>query len=347
LFLQARRLVRDGRRVGNPEQKYLERNRARAITKAMQAYFEEEPERKEASTRAEKQSIPVQIAWLNLLESLQREFQILEVEYPEIAPLVLGSSLQQMGFAGLRNENDYFQTISRSSDWQAGRWLANIPRQFAQQNFHQLSPIAALNEARFPRPANLVRRWWSQALRFDPKKKAADRPQVKGDGGAPKATPNPRTPALRLVGTLKKVEGVPTTDILRAALEAFEKTAGGTPLYRALGLISQAEAQVARQAYRGLQNQYKLSVLEKGWDDQGAKNALDSARQEGICLLFFIIHQEQEPRAQAALARLQETAPQGMNLHILSYWKYKSNKDDTPLLKVEIVLSQPMEKKVP
>jgi hypothetical protein len=178
LFLQARRLVRDGRRVGNPEQKYLERNRARAITKAMQARFEDEPDRRESahrgesSARVEKRSIPVQVAWLNLLESLQREFQILEVEYPEIAPLVLGTSLQQMGFAGLRNENDYLRVISKSNDWQGGRWLAQIPRQYAEANFNQLSPITALNEARFPLQANLVRRWWSQALRFDPKKKS-------------------------------------------------------------------------------------------------------------------------------------------------------------------------------
>lgn len=353
LYLQARRLVRDGRRVGNPEQKYLERNRARAITKAMQARFEDEPDHRESvqkgesSARTEKQSIPVQAAWLNLLESLQREFQILEVEYPEIAPLVLGTSLQQMGVAGLRNENDYFQAISKSNEWQGGRWLAQLPRQFTEQNFHQLSPIAALNEARFPQQASLVRRWWSQALRFDPKKKPAEKPKEKENAAPKKAAPNPRQAVLRLVETLRKVEGTPTNDALRAGLEAFEKTAGENRLEGALEMIAFPDAQVVRQAYRKLQSQSRLSVIEKGWEDQGAKKALDSTRQEGISLLYFTVKQEHETRAKDALTRLQETLPQGTKIFILSYWKFKSNTDGTPLLKVEIILSQMMEKKVP
>jgi hypothetical protein len=152
---------------------------------------------------------------------------------------------------------------------------------------------------------------------------------------------------VRLVEMLKKIEGNPTNDALRAGLEAFEKTAAENRLDRALSMIPRPDAQLVRQAYRNLQSQYKLYVLEKGWEDQGAKNALDSTRQAGICLLSFIVNQEQEPRAQEALARLQETVPQGIKIFILSYWKFKSNKDGTPLLKVEIVLSQPMEKKVP
>lgn len=345
IFLQARRLVRDGRRVGNPEQKYLERNRARAITKAMQARFEDEPDRRESAHR-EESSIPAQAVWLNLLESLRREFQILEVEYPEIAPLVLGTSLQQMGFAGLRNENDYLQVISKSNDWQGGKWLGQIPRQFADSNIAQLSPITALNEARFPLQANLVRRWWSQALRFDPKK-SKEKTQKKANAAPQKSATNLRSATLSLVETLKKIEGIPSKDALMAGLEAFDKTAGDIYLDRGLSMIPHPDAQLVRQVYRSLQSQFKLSVLEKGWEDQSAKNALNGIRHAGICLLSFIVNQEQEPRAQAVLSHIQETVPQGIKIFILSYWKFKSNKDGAPLLKVEIILLQPMEKKVP
>lgn len=353
LFLQARRLVRDGRRVGDPDQKFLERNRARAITKAMQARFENELDRRESghkeasSAHAERNLISVQAAWLDLLEGLRREFQILEVEYPEIAPLVLGTSLQQMGFAGLRNENDYLQVMCKSKDWQNGGWVAQIPRQFAEANFYQLSPITAVNEARFPLQANLVRRWWSQALRFDPQKMTKDKPQETVSKAAEKIAANPRSATLHLVETLKRSDGNPTKDVLIAGLEDFEKVSGGNHLDRGLSMIPHPDAQLVRQVYRRLQNQFKLGVLEKGWEDQGAVNALNSSRQAGICLLYFTVKQEQEPRAEATLARLQETVPMGTKIFILSYWKYKSNKDDTPLLKVEVILLQQMERRMP
>lgn len=347
LFLQARRLVRDGRRVGNPEQKFLERNRARAITKSMQARFEEEADRRENSHResfTEKPSISVQAAWLSLLESLQLEFRILEVEYSEIAPLVLGTSLQQMGFGGLRNENDYFQAISKSNDWLGGRWLAQFPSLYTGQNFHQISPITSINESRFPQQANLVRRWWSQALRFDPKKKISGKPPEKVNTVPEKPAMNPHLAIRRLIDTIKRSEGNPTNDVLRAGLETFEKMAGENRLDRAFNMVPFPDAQLVRQAYRNLNSQFKLSILDKGWEDQGAKSALEIAQQGGICLLYFIITQEKENRAQESLARLQDTVPQGIKMFTLSYWKYKSKQDGTPLLKVEIIVSQPMEK---
>lgn len=342
LFLAARRLVRDGRRVGNPDQKYLERNRARAISKGLQAQFEDEPDRKErtrkedSSAQAEKRFFSAQSAWLNLIESLQREFQILEVEYQEIAPLVLGVSLQQMGLAGLRNENDYLQAISRSNEWLGGKWLQQIPNLLLRSNYSQVSPIISLNEDLFPLQSNFVRRWWAQALRFDARKTLNNQ----------RTLINPRDATLNLVEMLKKEDGNPTKDVLRAGLDAFEKSTGDKHLEKELKRIPHPDAQLVWQAYRSLTNKYRLSDPEKGWEDQGARNAINSAKQVGISLLSFTVHQNLEPTAKAALIRLQETVPQGINLFILSYWKYISKQDDTPLLKVEIVLSQPIEKTI-
>jgi hypothetical protein len=225
--------------------------------------------------------------------------------------------------------------------------LAQLASQFAGQNIHLLSPITSINESRFPQQANLVRRWWSQALRFDPKKKTSEKPPEKVNAVSKKPAMNPRSAILRLINTIRGVEGNLSNDLLRAGLETFEKTTGENRLDRALEMVAFPDAQVVRQAYRSLRSQFKLNVLEKGWEDQGARSALDSTRQGGICILFFIVNQEKENGAQETLARLQDTVPEGIKMFTLSYWKYKSKQDGTPLLKVEIIVSQPMEKKVP
>lgn len=350
LFIQARRLVREGRRVGAPDQKYLERNRARAIAKSMQTRFEEAPDRRRYQRsrnerRAEKKFISVDTIWLDLLESLQREFQILEVEYPEIAPLVLGASLYQMGFVGLRNENDLFQVMSKTPEWQNKHWLSLITRHITEPQGYQLSPLQTMNEARYPLPSQLVRRWWTLALRYDPKRERKEKPHKRRAPSRPRGRSALRSATLNLANALEKLEGKHTNADLQACLQVFEQAVGGNEINRGLASIPHQDAQLVRQTYRSLKGQFKLYALDKAWEDKGAQKTLNCARRYGLSLLSFIVNQDQDAQAKAALDRLQETLPGDLRIYILSYWKFKSRKTGKALLKVEIILTRILENK--
>jgi hypothetical protein len=355
MFIKARRLVRDGRRVGDPDQKYLERNRARAISKAMHARFEKEPDRRgyqrsrKDGRYKEKNFISVDAIWLDLLESLQREFQILEVEYSEIAPLVLGTSLHQMGFAGLRNENDFFQAMSKTPEWQKKNWLSQITQHLMEPQGYQLSPLQSMNETRYPIPSQLIRRWWTLALRYDPKQKKKEkrsdhRPKPRHKSSNHSSL---RSASLNLANTLKKLGGNHTSSDLVACLQIFNQTAGVNEINRGLGSIPHQDAQLIRRAYRSLKGQFKLYNIDKAWEDNGARKAIGCTRRYGLSLLSFIVGQEQESQAKLALEQLQETLPDGLNIYILSYWKFKSRKSGKRLLKIEIILTKPLENKAP
>jgi hypothetical protein len=344
LFLQARRLVRDGRRIGDPDQQYLERNRARAISKSMQARLEVEQDRRDNQPRdgyrrLERKNISADTALLDLLESLHREFQVLEVEYSEIAPLVLGASLYQMGFSGLRNENDYFRAISKSQEWQNGNWLSQVPRLITEQDDFRMPTLLIANEARYPIPSKLIRRWWTLALRYDPKRKRKEKRLDK--------TEALRLASRNLVEALRKLEGNYSNSDLMGCLNVFEQTAGVKDIDYGLASLSFQDAQFVRQIYRTLKSQFRLYELEKGWEDQGAQKALNSTQYHGICLLSLTVGQDQEAQAQSTLEQLQNKVPEGINIFVFSYWKFESNKDGRPLLKVEIILTHPLEKKEP
>jgi len=356
LFIQARRLVREGRRVGDPDQKYLERNRARAIARAMQAQFEEEPERNRSDRsqsnnthhRSQKRFVSADNAWLNLLEDLQREFQTLEVEYSEIAPLVLGTSLHQMGFAGLRNENDFFLAMSKSPEWQAGNWISQITMHVNGLPSDQLSPLQALNEKLYPFPAQMVRRWWTMLLRYDSKQ--GDDGKTSRDEIAPqnqKKQPSLHLASSRLVSSLQKLGDQYSESDLHTCLETYVQDSGENTIYRGLETIPHQDAQLVRQVFRSLQGQFKLLDLKKVWDDQGSRQALNYARRYGLCLLSFTVSQDKEPLAKSTLNLLQGTLPNGYKMYILSLWRFKANRDNTPVLKVEIILSLPLENLLP
>lgn len=353
LFIKARRLVRDGRRVGDPDQKYLERNRARAIAKAMQARFEKEPDRQDLRKnktrhyRNEKQFVSVDAIWLELLESLQQEFQVLEVEYSEIAPLVLGSSLNQMGFAGLRNENDLYQAMSKAQNWNREDWLSQITPYSAESKGHQSSPLQSLNETRYPQPSQLVRRWWTLALRYDPKQKT----RVKPYNHTPKPHPSPPDRAnlnlasQQLAESIEKIGKQPTNAELITFLQNFRQTADTNEVSRGLSKIPYQNAQPVRNAFRSLKCQFKLYNLDDAWKDSGTRKATDCVQHHGISLLSFVVPQDQEARAQSVLDQLQKSKPDNLDIYIFSHWKFNEKRSGKKLLKIEMILTRSAENK--
>jgi len=182
LLIKARRLTRSGRRIGNVRQSLVERNRARAITDGLQARLEVEgrkpDERRGPKTstqtrqgsnrgdeRGSKEFLSAREAALTLLEDLAGEFHILEVEFAEIAPLVIGAGLRAIGLSGLQNESDLTREWLRQSHTQGFDLLSMLPEMVYQFSPGQDDALTALNKNRFGQATERLQRWWELMLK--------------------------------------------------------------------------------------------------------------------------------------------------------------------------------------
>ena len=115
LALRARRLVRDGKRVGNVPQRTLEENRARAIADGLRARFvlDEAPGRnRHGEGRAghgearEPRMVGARDAIRWLLQDLCAEFSNLEAAAEELAPVILPVELPQLGLRRVASDGE-------------------------------------------------------------------------------------------------------------------------------------------------------------------------------------------------------------------------------------------------
>jgi hypothetical protein len=125
LALRARRLVRDGKRVGNVRQRTLEENRARAIADGLRARFvlDEAPARNRRGEgrlgRGEAREPRVAGAReevRKLLKDMCAEFANLDVTAEELAPLILPVELPQLGLRRVASEGELLARWSTQGD---------------------------------------------------------------------------------------------------------------------------------------------------------------------------------------------------------------------------------------
>ena len=100
---------------------------------------------------------------VEVIEQLQYEFQVLEAEYSEIAPLVQGPTLRRLGRASLQNENDLLRAIHRRCKGQPDNFLYTVAGTVQAQQ--EEGSLCSLNERLFPGPADEVKYWWEEFLR--------------------------------------------------------------------------------------------------------------------------------------------------------------------------------------
>ena len=132
LALRARRLVRDGKRVGNVPQRLLEDNRARAIADGLRARFvlDEAPGRNRHSDRRagpgddrkgngearEPRVTGARETIHRLLRDLCTEFANLEATVEELAPVILPVELPQLGLRRVANDGELLVRWSAQGD---------------------------------------------------------------------------------------------------------------------------------------------------------------------------------------------------------------------------------------
>lgn len=184
LLIKARRLTRNGRRIGNMRQSLVERNRARAITDGLQARFEAEGTNRDerrpskaplqtgqnakgADERERNRAgfILARDAALMLFEELAAEFHVLEVEFAEIAPLVMGAGLRAIGLPAIQNESDMMREWLGQGRTQGFDVLSHIPGMMSQFVPDKDDALTVLNKQRFGRAGEHLQRWWELTLK--------------------------------------------------------------------------------------------------------------------------------------------------------------------------------------
>jgi hypothetical protein len=107
LALQARRLVRDGRRVGNTPQPQLANNRARAIAAGLRARFQKHDNPGGPRAGPDRgEGVQARAAVRRLLLDLCVEFANLEATAEELAPVILPVELPRLGLRDIANEDE-------------------------------------------------------------------------------------------------------------------------------------------------------------------------------------------------------------------------------------------------
>lgn len=168
LFISARNRARNNNFPPPVDHRTLLRNRARAIADGLQARFEREPEREnrqsDKSNARKKQPPPLRAKTilLRLFEQLQDEFQTLEAEYDELAPIVLGLTLRRMGRAALATESDWLRMLQRSLPSQNTNLPVYLSQTLANQDKAQ--ELKFWNEKMFSASAQEVSEWWRRFL---------------------------------------------------------------------------------------------------------------------------------------------------------------------------------------
>jgi hypothetical protein len=106
LALRARRLVRDGSRLGNTPQSQLANNRARAVAAGLRARFERLDKPGSRGADAHGDRVQARAAVRHLLLDLCVEFGNLEAAAEELAPVILPVELPRLGLRDIATEDE-------------------------------------------------------------------------------------------------------------------------------------------------------------------------------------------------------------------------------------------------
>ena len=114
LLIRARRMARQGQDAPMIAQDLLEQDRARAVAAGLSAWCG--PQRSPLRSLRD--------AALDLVMDLREELQVLEVAYHELAPLVHGPLLRQLGRPAIQTESELCRALFRQV--QEGRFIERI-----------------------------------------------------------------------------------------------------------------------------------------------------------------------------------------------------------------------------
>jgi hypothetical protein len=292
-------------------------------------------------------------AALTLLEDLAVEFHVLEVEFAEIAPLVIGAGLRAIGLSGLQNESDLMREWVMQSRAQRFDLLTRLPEMIYQFNPEQDDAVTALNKNRFGPATKRLQRWWDLLLETSvrsrsesvspqsdrktqrerstsgPRTESAEgnKPQRRG-GERPHQPPAQQQEALTRIATdlLKDLRRLGTTaskSEYSSALNVFQRASRLHSLNQAAASLSRVEAdELGTLLENFLTNPHVSDGPTQNWDTRACRTACEQARRDGLATLLLRAPRSLETRMFDTAQRMIREAPPDINAFFLQRKQY-------------------------
>jgi len=324
IALRARRIVRDGRRVGAAPQPFIDDNRARATAFGLNARFEVERQTRPGQRQGRETPVfrSAGDAVLDMIAELIPELQTLEADYDEIAPLVLGLSLRGMGLAGIRNENDLLAvTLPNGATWP--KVAERLRGWREEERSSATNSLRTANEQRYGAAAKHVHDWW-RTLLHQPTGSSSD----KGTGKQKptpsrqrppdrRRGPDPRQLANQLYDSLQR-PGSGLTDEDRAALLSRYRASGGhADLDDLLSCMGRQRANDARVLLLPGGAPIVLDRRAIAWGEEPATRALQRLKDGHLVLLRCEAPRPDIVRTIDSLEALRASAPPLIDMYLL------------------------------
>ncbi|MFD9123496.1 hypothetical protein [Kitasatospora sp. NPDC059571] len=323
LAMRARRIEREGRRVGAIPQPLLDRNRSRAIAHGLSARFEED-QTPGGTSRPKVKFSTAADACLNLVSDLLPEFRSLDATFCELSPLVTGLTLQQRDPLTVRNENDLVARWSsgvRLTERELASALTEPDRLLADR-------IGACARESAPGAASVVELTWSSRLAGEAD--AAPEPRRLSSSGERPARPKSRAQ----VPTSEKA-----TKALLSALDRFSNGVEVAPLlreYLASGGSSDLDRQLRRldrERARGYRRQLRprgqqavsADALQESWASGRAAQAVRLAHRNGLALLAVDLPGSERVALAESIRRRIQDCPDSLAPVVLSVAGYATD----------------------
>lgn len=163
IMLRARRMAREGRRVGNIPQRIISGNRSKAIMRGVRAGISKEKPKTKGKDQRERFNQNTLEAFVDLLDDLTYELKTLDVAIEELGGLAQGIQLRSKGCAAIRTENDFFAYLSKVAISDTNAPTKEFSALF--DNFYLADhPIYETNVRSFPSENSELAELWDRAL---------------------------------------------------------------------------------------------------------------------------------------------------------------------------------------
>jgi hypothetical protein len=347
IAMRARRLERDGRRVPSGSQALLERNRARAIAHGLSARFEVEAEGRGEKGQSRGEKAVTQLL-IGLLEDLRDEFRALEATFDELAPVVLGLSLERADALPLRNENDLLQAWRRAPQPRTLD-LMTLSRCVSDASWAMTGWMTRQNQRAMTNATSLVRQRWKDRLAVSA---VTDHPSTRrGDSRSrPSASerkfgkgavqpPNASSHETRTKRPVQKarprrdhsaqaffaavgVEMV-SPQAVTQAIHTYLDNSGDPDLHRQLVRLDKDRASQIRRALRPRREAtVTVPVPAVSWGPGAGARAVEAAWMNGSSLIRLDVAVTERTPAQDAVRKLLHETPQGLRTLLIADTAY-------------------------
>lgn len=310
--LRAHRLVHADIHIEHMDQALVERNRARAIAGGPRAWIEQKPV--PWTVRGKRSVLRAREALIALVEGLRYEFQVLEADYTELAPLVVGSGLRKLGLPAMEIENDLFKFRLRSQLTSKPQWPGELASLLPCTSL--ADELTTHNERRLPHQTRYLKEYWTRWLKNPAPARIENR----------RAHSERSDQAIRALAEQVANRRYPGGAV--ALLYEFVHQTASQDLSSALRALPPERQRFVRDYFYPPREQSIFMRLDAlAWSEQDGRRALDCAWHRGVALLMIEEAADLETEVDEASAQLHAGCPRDFDLFQLNRFTRRSGND--------------------